>query len=200
MLYLLGKATARWTRSRAGGGAQGVLLPAFNGLQVDYLQHDPLQDSPAAAAGQQRSSGGNVVAAARQLNEAVAALVSTQPGAAGQLGLANCAWVLDDAAAAGGLVCVHQGRRSVPELLGQPASVQVAAAGGRRRRQLLAGQDEAGASTSRHVLLPANPALLLRIFGDDGKLRREVRGTPAQAQMLDLSMAAQELQLLWQAT
>lgn len=174
VLWLLGKATARWTRGRPD---QRLLLPAFNGLQVDFLR-----------------AGSGVVAASRQLNEAAAALVASHPGAAQQLGLASCAWVLDDAATAGGLVCTQHGRVGVAQLLGQPTPVQTAAAPSGRR--LL--QAEAGAAGGRHVLLPANPALSLRVYAD-GKLRREVKGLAAQAQLLDLSGSAQELQLSWAA-
>jgi hypothetical protein len=139
------------------------------------------------------------VAAARRVNEALAWMFTARPAQAAQQGLANCAWLLDDGAAAGGLACVHHGRLRVAAALGLPqaqaaAAAAASAAAGRRALQQ---QQPQQAGPGRRVLLPANPALLLRVFGRAGEVRREVRGSAGQAQLLDLSAAAQDVQLLW---
>jgi hypothetical protein len=208
-MYALGKATAVWTRSR---GDQSQLVPAFNAFQVGPCARVGLRGLPRCMTPAliqalmtcavlclshqvdylAASPQGNVVAAAQRVNEAAAWMFSMQPPAtAGALGLGNCAWVLDEAVFAGGLACVQHGRLQIAALLGQRGVEQAGATAGRRRL----GASGAAAST-RHVLLPANPALLLRVFVG-GQLRREVKGVAGQAQLLDLSTSAQELQLLW---
>lgn len=171
IMYALGKATARWTRSRTD---QSQLVPAFNGFQIDYLQAMPKN---------------NVVTAAQKLNAAIAWMYTAQAVNAPKLGLGNCVWVMDDTAAAGGLACAAGGAVKVPTLLGLPA-----ASGGRRLQQQQPAQ-EAGSNSKRQILVPANPALTLRILGD-GKLRREVKGVANQAQLLDLALAATDVQVV----
>jgi len=143
-------------------------------VQIDYLQAMPKN---------------NVVTAAQKLNAAIAWMYTAQAVNAPKLGLGNCVWVMDDTAAAGGLACAAGGAVKVPTLLGLPA-----ASGGRRLQQQQPAQ-EAGSNSKRQILVPANPALTLRILGD-GKLRREVKGVANQAQLLDLALAATDVQVV----
>ena len=103
MLYALGKATARWTRSR-GADQQGQLVPAFNAFQVCGSSGLPRCMTPPAhsclmktcavlrRASRQvdylaASPQGNVVAAAQRVNEAAAWMFSRQPPAAAHAAL-----------------------------------------------------------------------------------------------------------------
>jgi hypothetical protein len=122
-----------------------------------------------------------------------------QPTVAPKLGLGNCAWVLDDTAAAGGLACVASGPQQVSNLLGLPAGG--ASTGGRRLQQQQQPQEQQnqganGGASKRLVLVPANPALVVRVFAD-GKVRRELKGTAGQVQLFDLSSTATDLQVSW---
>lgn len=143
--------------------------------QIDYLQPTPRA---------------NVVTAAQKLNQAIAWMYTAQAAQAPRLGLGNCVWVMDDATATGGIACVSAANQRVASVLGLPANAVVAAAG--RRLQQAAGPGAA----KRSILVPANPALRLRIFAA-GKLRKEVKGTAGQAQLLDLSTTATDLQVSW---
>jgi hypothetical protein len=144
----------------------------FDRPQIDYLQSTPRA---------------NVVTAAQRLNQAIAWMYTAQAAQAPRLGLGNCVWVMDDATAAGGIACVSAANQRVASVLGLPANAAVASAG-RRLQQ--------AAAAKRSILVPANPALRLRIFAA-GKLRKEVRGTAGQAQLLDLSTTATDLQVSW---
>lgn len=145
-------------------------------MQIDYLQAVPKT---------------NVVSAAQKLNQAITWMYTVKAAQAPRLGLGNCVWLLDDNAAAGGIACVSAANQRVASVLGLPATAAVAAAG-RRLQQ----QEAAGGSSTRKIFVPANPALTLRIFAD-GKLRKEVKGTAGQAQLLDLSVTATDLQVSW---
>lgn len=150
--------------------------PCLPTPQIDYLQAAPKA---------------NVVTAARKLNAAIAWMYTAQPAAAPKLGLANCVWVLDDTAASGGLACVQDRSVKIQSLLGVPAAS--AAANGRRRLQQAA---PAAAGSKRYILVPANPALTLRL-GVGGKMGREVKGIAGKPQLLDLSLSATDLQVAW---
>lgn len=104
VLYKLGKLTTEWLVAQ--GKAQ--LVPAFNGYQVDYFG----------------VAGGNrgLPEAAERLNKAAAWMYVQRPAEAPSQGLGNCVWLLDDAAAAGGLACVHHGQQRIDSLLGLAAA------------------------------------------------------------------------------
>ena len=200
--------------------------PPAAAAQIDYLQPVPKA---------------NVVTAAQKLNTAASWMFNAQPSQAPKLGLANCAWILDDTAAAGAIACAGGGSQKVATLLGLRPVAAVAAAGrrlqqeeaaavaaaGRRLQEQAAAVAAAGrrlqqqeaaagrlqqqeeptadaasdrqlqqAGSKRHLLVPANPALRVRILAD-GKLRKEVRGIAGQAQILDLSTTATDVQVSW---
>jgi hypothetical protein len=69
-------------------------------------------------------AGGNrgLPEAAERLNKAAAWMYVQRPAEAPIQGLGNCVWVLDDAAAAGGLACVHHGQLRIDSLLGLASS------------------------------------------------------------------------------
>jgi hypothetical protein len=156
-------------------------------VQIDYLQAVPKS---------------NVVTAAQKVNAAMAWMFVNQPTVAPKLGLGNCAWVLDDTAAAGGLACVAPGTQKVSTLLGLPeGGASNPSSSGRRLQQQqqvqeVLNQAASGGSSKRLVLMPANPALVVRVFAD-GKMRRELKGTAGQVQLFDLSTTATDLQVSW---
>lgn len=69
-------------------------------------------------------AGGNrgLPEAAERLNKAAAWMYVQRPAEAPSQGLGNCVWLLDDAAAAGGLACVHHGQQRMDSLLGLAAA------------------------------------------------------------------------------
>ena len=151
--YILGAATAAWRLSQAGSSKE--LIPAFNGFQVDYYQ------LPTGAPG--------VLAAVDRVNGAFAWLYANRPSAvASGLGLANCAWVLDDAAYAGLLLCAHHGKQGLVVDAGKGV----------------------------RVLVPANQDLKVKVL-KGGKVVQTVKGDVGKITQVGLSGPFDSLEVLW---
>lgn len=156
--------------------------------------------------------------AAERLNRGFAWMYTMRGAEAAGQGLGNCVWVLDDAAKAGGLVCVHHGQTRFNTLLGLASNATNSSSGRNssssmqllrngRRLAGAAAATAAGAVTaatassttgrsSRWVLVPANGKLQLQLFLD-GKVKRQVVGVAGKLTWVDVGDTADALQVQW---